>query len=158
MQNDKVGDWWNDTNSVVLAIQRQPGTNTVEVVNAVNDLMPKFRAVIPPAVQMQTLYDRSVSIRASVSDVKSTLLLAVVLVVLVIFLFLRNISATLIPSIALPMSIIGTFAVMYALDYTVDNLSLMALTLSVGFVVDDAIVMLENIVRHMEMGDRKSVV
>ena len=153
VQNDKVGDWWNDTNSVVLAIQRQPGTNTVEVVNAVNDLMPKFRAVIPPAVQMQTLYDRSVSIRASVSDVKSTLLLAVVLVVLVIFLFLRNISATLIPSIALPMSIIGTFAVMYALDYTVDNLSLMALTLSVGFVVDDAIVMLENIVRHMEMGE-----
>ncbi len=153
VQNDKVADWWNDTNSVVLAIQRQPGTNTVEVVNAVNDLMPKFRDVIPPAVLMETLYDRSVSIRASVSDVKSTLLLAVFLVVLVIFLFLRNVSATLIPSIALPMSIIGTFAVMYALNYTVDNLSLMALTLSVGFVVDDAIVMLENIVRHMEMGE-----
>ena len=153
VQNDKVADWWNDTNSVVLAIQRQPGTNTVEVVDAINKLMPAFRAVIPPAVQLQTLYDRSVSIRASVSDVKSTLFLAVVLVVLVIFLFLRNISATLIPSIALPMSIIGTFAVMYLLNYTVDNLSLMALTLSVGFVVDDAIVMLENIVRHMEMGE-----
>ena len=102
---------------------------------------------------MRTLYDRSISIRDSVNDVKFTLLLAVLLVVLVIFLFLRNLSATLIPSIALPMSIIGTFAVMYELNYTLDNLSLMALTLSVGFVVDDAIVMLENIVRHMEMGE-----
>jgi HAE1 family hydrophobic/amphiphilic exporter-1 len=153
VQNDKVANYWNDTKSVVLAIQRQPGTNTVEVVDAVNSLLPQFRSIMPAAVQMHVLYDRSVSIRNSVSDVKFTLFLAVILVVLVIFLFLRNLSATLIPSVALPMAIIGTFAVMYELNYTVDNLSLMALTLSVGFVVDDAIVMLENIVRHMEMGE-----
>jgi hydrophobic/amphiphilic exporter-1 (mainly G- bacteria), HAE1 family len=153
VQNDKTANWWNDTSSVVLAIQRQPGTNTVEVVDAVKQLLPQFRAVIPPSVGMQILYDRSDSIRTSVADVKFTLYLAVLLVVLVIFLFLRNLSATLIPSIALPMSIIGTFAVMYEMGYTVDNLSLMALTLSVGFVVDDAIVMLENIVRHIELGE-----
>ncbi len=153
VQNDKVASWFNDTQSVVLAVQRQPGTNTIEVVNAVKKLMPQFRAVIPPSVTMETLYDRSVSIRQSVNDVKFTLYLAIALVVLVIFLFLRNLSATIIPSIALPMSIVGTFAVMYELGYTIDNLSLMALTLSVGFVVDDAIVMLENIVRHMELGE-----
>jgi hydrophobic/amphiphilic exporter-1 (mainly G- bacteria), HAE1 family len=152
VQNDRVANWWNGTRSIVLAVQRQPGTNTVEVVDAVKQLLPQFRAVIPPSIDMQILYDESVAVRASVNDVKFTLLLAVVLVVLVIFLFLRNLSATVIPSIALPMSIIGTFAVMYELNYTVDQLSLMALTLSVGFVVDDAIVMLENIVRHMEMG------
>ncbi|HTS12810.1 MAG TPA: efflux RND transporter permease subunit [Candidatus Limnocylindrales bacterium] len=152
VQNDRVANWWNSTRSIVLAVQRQPGTNTVEVVDAVKQLLPQFRAVIPPSIDMQILYDRSVTIRESVNDVKFTLFLAVVLVVFVIFIFLRNVSATLIPSIALPMSIIGTFAVMYELNYTVDNLSLMALTLSVGFVVDDAIVMLENIVRHMEMG------
>jgi HAE1 family hydrophobic/amphiphilic exporter-1 len=153
VQNDKIRSWWNDTSSIVLAVQRQPGTNTVEVVDAVKQLLPQFRSIIPPSVKMELLYDRSVSIRQSVGDVKFTLYLAVLLVVLVIFLFLRNLSATIIPSIALPMSIVGTFAVMYALGYTVDNLSLMALTLSVGFVVDDAIVMLENIVRHMELGD-----
>ncbi|HXN16971.1 MAG TPA: efflux RND transporter permease subunit [Candidatus Binatus sp.] len=153
VQNDRVANWWNDTESVVLAIERQPGTNTVEVVDAVKQLLPQFRAIIPPSVQMQILYDASDSIRNSVADVKFTLYLAVALVILVIFLFLRNLSATVIPSFALPMSIIGTFAVMYLLGYTVDNLSLMALTLSVGFVVDDAIVMLENIVRHMEMGE-----
>src|SRR5271156_3435945 len=153
VQNDRVANWWNDTDSVVLAIQRQPGTNTVEVVDAVKRLLPQFRDIIPPSVQMQTLYDASASIRNSVADVKFTLYLAITLVILVIFLFLRNLSATVIPSFALPMSIIGTFAVMYLLGYTVDNLSLMALTLSVGFVVDDAIVMLENIVRHMEMGE-----
>ena len=129
------------------------GTNTVEVVDAVKQLLPQFRAIIPPSIHMQTLYDASESIRNSVADVKFTLFLAVALVIMVIFLFLRNLSATLIPSFALPMSIIGTFAVMYVLGYTIDNLSLMALTLSVGFVVDDAIVMLENIVRHMEMGE-----
>ena len=134
-------------------IQRQPGTNTVEVVDSINQLMPSFRAVMPPSVNVDTLYDRSVSIRSSVDDVKFTLFLALVLVILVIFLFLRNLSATAIPSMALPMSIVGTFAVMYLLGYSLDNLSLMALTLSVGFVVDDAIVMLENIVRHMEMGE-----
>ncbi|MGB8542189.1 MAG: efflux RND transporter permease subunit [Candidatus Acidiferrales bacterium] len=153
VQNDRVANWWNDTESVVLAIERQPGTNTVEVVDAVKQLLPQFRAIIPPSVQMQILYDASDSIRKSVADVKFTLYLAIALVILVIFLFLRNLSATIIPSFALPMSIIGTFAVMYLLGYTVDNLSLMALTLSVGFVVDDAIVMLENIVRHMEMGE-----
>ena len=153
VQNDKIASWWNDTPSVVLAIQRQPGTNTVEVVDAVKQVLDQIKPIIPQSVGVQILYDRSVSIRQSVGDVKFTLFLAVALVVLVIFLFLRNLSATLIPSFALQMSIIGTFAVMYELGYTVDNLSLMALTLSVGFVVDDAIVMLENIVRHMEMGE-----
>src|SRR5271154_3888800 len=149
VQNDRVANWGNNTDSVVLAIERQPGTNTVEVVDAVKQLLPQFRAIIPPSVQIQILYDASESIRNSVADVKFTLYLAIALVILVIFLFLRNLSATLIPSFALPMSIIGTFGVMYVLNYTIDNLSLMALTLSVGFVVDDAIVMLENIVRHM---------
>src|SRR5713101_6779380 len=153
VENDKIASWFNATRSVVLAIQRQPGTNTVEVVDNIKALLPKFRAQMPPAVNLTILYDRSVSIRDSVHDVKSTLVLTVALVVMVIFLFLRNLSATIIPSLALPMSIVGTFAVMYLLDYSLDNLSLMALTLSVGFVVDDAIVMLENIVRHMEMGE-----
>jgi hydrophobic/amphiphilic exporter-1 (mainly G- bacteria), HAE1 family len=153
VQNDRTASWWNNTNSIVLAIQRQPGTNTIEVVNAVKQLLPQFRSVIPPSVKMEILYDRSVTIRQSINEVKFTLYLAIALVVLVIFLFLRNLSATIIPSIALPMSIVGTFAVMYELGYTIDNLSLMALTLSVGFVVDDAIVMLENIVRHMELGE-----
>jgi len=152
VQNDKVINWFNATQSEVLAIRRQPGTNTVEVVDNIKKLLPSFRAEIPASVRMNILYDRSETIRASVHDVKFTLYLTVALVVMVIFLFLKNLSATIIPSLALPMSIIGTFAVMYLLGYTVDNLSLMALTLSVGFVVDDAIVMLENIVRHMEMG------
>ncbi len=157
VENDKTASWYYDAKGlrrgIVLAIQRQPGTNTVEVVDSINQLMPSFRAVMPPSVNVDTLYDRSVSIRSSVDDVKFTLFLALVLVILVIFLFLRNLSATAIPSMALPMSIVGTFAIMYLLGYSLDNLSLMALTLSVGFVVDDAIVMLENIVRHMEMGE-----
>ena len=152
VQTDKVASWYNDERAVVLAIQKQPGTNTIEVVDSINRILPAFRAQLPASVNLNTLYDRSVSIRASVHDVQFTLLLAIALVVLVIFLFLRNISATLIPSLALPMSIVGTFMVMYALGYTIDNLSLMALTLAVGFIVDDAIVMLENIVRHMEEG------
>jgi len=152
VQNDKVINWFNGIQSEVLAIRRQPGTNTVEVVDNIKKLLPSFRAEIPASVQMNILYDRSQTIRDSVHDVKFTLYLTIALVVMVIFLFLKNLSATIIPSLALPMSIIGTFAVMYLLGYTVDNLSLMALTLSVGFVVDDAIVMLENIVRHMEMG------
>ena len=155
---DKTASWYYDSTglrrAIVLAIQRQPGTNTVEVVDSIKQLLPSFQAVMPPSVNVSVLYDRSVSIRASVNDVKSTLFLALVLVILVIFLFLRNLSATAIPSLALPMSIVGTFAVMYLLGYSLDNLSLMALTLSVGFVVDDAIVMLENIVRHMELGER----
>ncbi len=158
VENDKTASWFYDAKGlrrgIILAVQRQPGTNTVEVVDSINQLMPSFRAVMPPSVNVDTLYDRSVSIRSSVDDVKFTLFLALVLVILVIFLFLRNLSATAIPSMALPMSIVGTFAIMYLLGYSLDNLSLMALTLSVGFVVDDAIVMLENIVRHMEMGER----
>jgi HAE1 family hydrophobic/amphiphilic exporter-1 len=152
IQNDKVITWLNNTPSIMFQVMKQPGTNTVEVVDKVRALFPQFRQQLPPAVNMETLYDRSESIRQSVDDVKFSLELAIVLVVLVIFLFLRNISATLIPSLALPLSIVGTFAAMSLLGYTLDNLSLMALTLAVGFVVDDAIVVLENIVRHMEMG------
>jgi HAE1 family hydrophobic/amphiphilic exporter-1 len=152
VQTDKVASWYNTDRAVVLAIQRQPGTNTVEVVDAIRKLLPTFQAQLPASVKLAALYDRSVSIRESVRDVQFTLILTVCLVVLVIFLFLRNLSATIIPSLAVPMSIIGTFAAMYLLGYSLDNLSLMALTLCVGFVVDDAIVMLENIVRHMEAG------
>ena len=153
VENDKVANWYKNERAVVLAIQRQPGTNTVEVVDSIKKLLPDFRIQIPPSVKMEVLYDRSVSIRESVRDVKFTLLLALCLVVLVIFLFLRNISATVIPSLALPFSIIGTFAAMYLLGFSVNNITLMALTLSVGFVVDDAIVMLENIMRHVEKGE-----
>jgi hydrophobic/amphiphilic exporter-1 (mainly G- bacteria), HAE1 family len=153
VQNNKVANWYNGISSMVLAIQRQPSTNTVEVVDNVRRLLPTFRQEIPQSIHLETLYDASISIRDSVGDVKFTLYLTLCLVVLVIFLFLRNVSATIIPSLALPMSIVGTFSVMYLLGYTVDNLSLMALVLAVGFVVDDAIVMLENIVRHLEMGE-----
>jgi HAE1 family hydrophobic/amphiphilic exporter-1 len=152
VQNDKTASWFNGVRAIVLAIQKQPGTNTVAVVDSIRKLLPRLQDHIPAAVRIETLYDRSVSIRASVNDVKFTLVLAVALVIMVIFVFLRNLSATIIPALALPMSIIGTFSVMYLVGYSVDNLSLMALTLSVGFVVDDAIVMLENIVRHMEQG------
>jgi HAE1 family hydrophobic/amphiphilic exporter-1 len=157
VENDKIASWFNtskaSTRSVILAIQRQPGTNTVEVVDSIKKLLPTFRSEMPASVNLDVLYDRSQSIRESVRDVKFTLGLAIVLVVLVIFLFLRNLSATIIPSLALPMSLIGTFTVMYLLGLSVDNLSLMAMILAVGFVVDDAIVMLENIVRHMEQGE-----
>lgn len=153
VQNDKVAAWFNDTRAIVLAVLRQPGTNTIEVVQSIRDILPSFRADLPASVNLDILYDRSVPIKDSVHDVQVTLFLALGLVILVIFVFLRNISATIIPSLALPMSIIGTFAVMYLCGYSLDNLSLMALTLCVGFVVDDAIVMLENIVRHMEHGE-----
>jgi HAE1 family hydrophobic/amphiphilic exporter-1 len=152
VQDQYVENWVNGIPGIMLAVQRQPGTNTIEIVNRIRKLIPHFYTLIPPSINLSIEYDRSVPIRASVNDVKFTLLLAVALVILVIFLFLRNASATVIPSLALPMSIVGTFAVMYLLGYTIDNLSLLALTLSVGFVVDDAIVMLENIVRHIEMG------
>jgi len=152
VQNDKVAAWFKGKRGIVLAIQRQPGTNTIEVVDNIKKLLPTFRAEVPPAIDIEVLYDRSVTIRASVDEVRFTLYLALMLVVLVIFLFLRNIPATFIPSIALPMSIIGTFSVMYLFDFSIDNISLMALTLCVGFVVDDAIVMLENITRHLEQG------
>ncbi|HYL23806.1 MAG TPA: efflux RND transporter permease subunit [Burkholderiales bacterium] len=152
VQNDKVAAWFKGKRGIVLAIFRQPGTNTVEVVDSVKQLLPTFRAEVPPAIDIQTLYDRSVTIRASVDEVQRTLYLALMLVILVIFLFLRNVPATVIPALALPMSIIGTFAVMYLFGYSLDNISLMALTLCVGFVVDDAIVMLENVTRHIEQG------
>ncbi len=154
VENDKIASWYNNVRNIGLAIYRQPGTNTVQVVDLIRELLPSFRAQMPGSVNLNILYDRSVSIRESVHDVQLTLFLTICLVVMVIFLFLRNLSATIIPSLALPMSIIGTFSVMYLLNYSLDNLSLMALTLSVGFVVDDAIVMLENIVRHMEMGEK----
>jgi HAE1 family hydrophobic/amphiphilic exporter-1 len=153
VENNKVATWYNGDRAVVLAIQRQPGSNTIQVVDAIRGVLPIFIAQLPPAVKLTVIYDRSQSIRTAVHDVQFSLLLASGLVVMVIFLFLRNLSATIIPSLALPLSVAGTFAGMSLLGYSLDNLSLMALTLSVGFVVDDAIVMLENIVRHMEEGD-----
>jgi HAE1 family hydrophobic/amphiphilic exporter-1 len=152
VQDEYVVNWINGVPGIMLAVLRQPDTNTIDIVKNIRKLIPRFYSMVPPSIYLSVEYDRSVPINDSVNDVKFTLLLAVFLVVLVIFLFLRNASATLIPSMAVPMAIMGTFAVMYLLGYTIDNLSLLALTLSVGFVVDDAIVMLENIVRHMEMG------
>jgi HAE1 family hydrophobic/amphiphilic exporter-1 len=152
VSNDKIASWYNDKRSIIMGIQRQPGTNTVEVARNITNLLPEIQKEIPPSVKMEVAFDASQSIRRSINDVEFTLVLTVCLVVMVIFLFLRNISATLIPGVAVPLSIIGTFAAMYLLGYSLNNLSLMALTLSVGFVVDDAIVMLENIVRYMEMG------
>jgi hydrophobic/amphiphilic exporter-1 (mainly G- bacteria), HAE1 family len=152
VENPRNASWFNGTPTIYLAIARQPGTNTVAVVDAIKALLPELQAQLPAALSLAIRSDRSVSIRESVHDVKFTLVLTVFLVVMVIFLFLKNLSATIIPSLALPFSIVGTFGVMWAFGYSIDNLSLMALTLSVGFVVDDAIVMLENIVRHMEMG------
>ena len=153
VENDKTASWFNGVRGIQLPIFRQPGTNTVEVVDRVKAMLPSLQAQLPPAVSLEVLNDRSITIQNSVEDVKFTLELALVLVVLVIFLFLRNLSATTIPSLALPFSIVGTFAVMYLCGYSLDNFSMMALTLSVGFVVDDAIVVLENIVRHLEMGE-----
>ncbi|MCU0241955.1 MAG: efflux RND transporter permease subunit, partial [Vicinamibacteria bacterium] len=154
VENDKVAAWFVDQRAVILAVDRQPGTNTVEVARSIRALLPMFESRLPASVSLRVLFDRSLPIEESVADVKLTLLVTLVLVVLVIFVFLRNVRATIIPSLAMPMSIVGTFAVMYLLDYSLDNLSLMALTLSVGFVVDDAIVMLENIMRHIESGKR----
>jgi HAE1 family hydrophobic/amphiphilic exporter-1 len=153
VENNKNASWYNGERAIVLAIQRQPGTNTVAVAQRVKDEIARIKPELPASVDIQTLYDRSVSIQDSVTDVKTTLFITLCLVVMVIFLFLRNVRATIIPSLALPMSLVGTFAVMYLLNYSLDNLSLMALTLCVGFVVDDAIVMLENIVRHIERGE-----
>jgi HAE1 family hydrophobic/amphiphilic exporter-1 len=152
VQDTRAAAWYNGTRGVILAVQRQPGVNTVDVARRVRAEVARLATQLPPSVEFNVLFDRSISIEDSVRDVQFTLLLTLALVVMVIFLFLRNLSATIIPSLALPMSLIGTFAVMYLLGYSLDNLSLMALTLSVGFVVDDAIVMLENIVRHREMG------
>ncbi len=155
VENNRVAAWLvgeREERALFLAVQRQPGTNTVEVARLVRALLPSLAERLPASVNLEVLLDRSDSIRESVDDVKFTLLLTLGLVVVVIFVFLRSLTATLIPSLAMPMSIVGTFGVMYLLDYSLDNLSLMALTLSVGFVVDDAVVMLENIVRHLEMG------
>ena len=158
VEDDKTASWFytpeGTQRSIILGIQRQPGTNTIEVTDAVKDLLPKFRNEVPPSVHIDPLYDRSETIKESYKDVQFTMLLTLGLVVMVIFLFLRNVSATVIPSLALPFSIIGTFAIMYLLHYSLDNLSMMALILSIGFVVDDAIVMLENIFRHMELGEK----
>ncbi|OGF66007.1 MAG: acriflavine resistance protein B [Candidatus Fischerbacteria bacterium RBG_13_37_8] len=157
VEDDKTAAFYVDSSgshpAIILAVQRQPGTNTVQVATDIKKIFPSLKAFLPASVEMNTLYDRSLSIKDSVDDVKFTLLLTLFLVILVIFLFLRNINATIIPSLALPMSIVGTFAIMYLFNYSLDNLSLMALTLSIGFLVDDAIVMLENIVRHVEMGE-----
>jgi HAE1 family hydrophobic/amphiphilic exporter-1 len=154
VENDKVATWYNDARAIVLAIQRQPDGNTVEVVDLVRAKLPAMRAQVPPSVQMEPLFDRSISIRAAVSNVQETLAIAISLVIMVIFLFLRKVSATIIPALAVPVSLIGTCAAMYAFGFSINNMTLLALTLSVGFVVDDAIVMLENIVRHIESGMR----
>ncbi|AFM25328.1 efflux RND transporter permease subunit [Desulfomonile tiedjei] len=151
---DKIACYYAGKKCVALAIQRQPGSNTISIVDEIERVMPSIRAALPPTVQLEVVYDMSESIRASVDDVKLTLVLAIVLVVLVVFIFLRNVSATIIASIAIPLSIVSTFIVMYLSGFSLDNLSLMALVLSVGFVVDDAIVVLENIVRHLEMGKK----
>ncbi|SEW14055.1 efflux RND transporter permease subunit [Luteibacter sp. 329MFSha] len=153
VQDDQKASWFNGHRSITLAIQRQPGANTVETVDKIFALLPAFQETLPPSVKLNVMYDRSVSIRDSVHDVQFTLVLAGILVVLVIYLFLGNASATLIPAVALPISVLGTFGAMFALGYSLDNLSLLALTLAVGFVVDDAIVMLENIMRHIELGE-----
>src|ERR1700681_768137 len=158
VEDDKTASWFytpeGTQRAIILGIQRQPGTNTIAVTDAIKNLLPTFRAEVPASVNMDILYDRSDTILESYKDVQFTMLLTLGLVVMVIFFFLRNVSATVIPSLALPFSIIGTFAVMYLLHYSLDNLSMMALILSIGFVVDDAIVMLENIFRHMEMGEK----
>ncbi len=152
VENISQAAWFNDTPAVILNIQRQPGANIISVVDRIEALLPTLKASLPPAVQVSILTDRTTTIRASVKDVQFELILTVALVVMVIFLFLRNLSATVIPSVAVPLSIVGTFAAMYLLGFSLDNLSLMALTISTGFLVDDAIVMIENIDRFLEDG------
>jgi len=154
VENDRVATWFNDARAIVLAVQRQPDANTVEVVDMVRGKLPQMRAQVPPSIRMEPLFDRSLSVRDAVYDVQETLGIAIALVIMVIFLFLRKVSATLIPALAVPVSLVGTFAAMYAFGFSINNMTLLALTLSVGFVVDDAIVMLENIVRHVEGGMR----
>ena len=153
VENDRQAAWMNETPAVILNIQRQPGANIIEVVDRVKALLPQLKDSLPAAVSINILTDRTVTIRASVEDVQHELLLTIALVVMVMFLFLRNLAATIIPSVAVPLSLIGTFAVMYLLNYSLNNLTLMALTISTGFVVDDAIVMIENIMRYIEEGE-----
>ena len=153
VENNKQAAWMNQTPAVILNVQRQPGANTISVVKSIKKLLPQLEANLPASVQVNTLTDLTTAIQASVSDVEFELMLTIALVVMVIFLFLRSLYATIIPSVAVPLSLVGTFAAMYALGYSLDNLSLMALTISTGFVVDDAIVMIENISRFIEEGE-----
>src|SRR5204863_138298 len=152
-ENVRLAAWMNDTAAVIMNVQRQPGANIIRLADRIKQLLPQLQSSLPSSVKVQILTDRTQTIRASVKDVQFELMLTVGLVVLVIFLFLRNLSATVIPSVAVPLSLVGTFAVMYLLGYSLNNLTLMALTISTGFVVDDAIVMIENIERYLEMGE-----
>ncbi|HYS94774.1 MAG TPA: efflux RND transporter permease subunit, partial [Candidatus Acidoferrales bacterium] len=153
VENVKLAAWRNETPAVIVNIQRQPGANIIAVVDRIKRLLPQLKASLPSSIEITTLTDRTTTIRASVADVQFTLILTIALVVMVMFLFLRSLSATIIPSVAVPISIVGTFGVMYLLGYSLDNLSLMALTIATGFVVDDAVVMIENIARYIEAGD-----
>ncbi len=153
VENSKLAAWMNDTPAVIVNIQRQPGANIIQVVDRVKQLLPQLKANLPPAVDVAVLTDRTTTIRGSVRDVQFSLLLTVALVVMAIFLFLRNLSATIIPSVAVPLSLVGTLGVMYLLGFSLNNLTLMALTIATGFVVDDAIVMIENIFRYIEEGE-----
>ncbi|MGY4285100.1 multidrug efflux pump subunit AcrB [Bradyrhizobium sp. LM2.7] len=151
-ENNLLAAWYNNKRAITLAVQRQPGANVIDTVDRIQALLPQLQAALPPAVKINIISDRTQTIRASVSDVQFTLLLTVALVVMVIFIFLRNFWATVIPAVTVPLSLIGTFAVLYELGYSLDNLSLMALSIAIGFVVDDAVVVIENIVRHVEAG------
>jgi len=155
-ENTKLGAWANRTPAVILNIQRQPGANVIQVVDNIKALLPQLTSTMPAAVNVAVLTDRTTTIRASVTDVEFELGLAIVLVVLVIFLFLRNLPATIIPSLSVPLSLVGTLAIMYLLGFSLDNLSLMALTISTGFVVDDAIVMIENVSASSKPAKRRS--
>ena len=152
-ENVRLAAWANEKPAVIVNIQRQPGANVIEVVDRIKELLPKLQATLPLSVEVMPLTDRTVTIRASVHDVQFELLLAVALVVMVIFLFLRNVPATIIPGVAVPLSLVGTFAVMYLAEFSINNLTLMALTIATGFVVDDAIVVIENISRYIERGE-----
>jgi multidrug efflux pump len=155
-ENEQLAGWANGQRAIILNVQRQPGANIIEVTDRIKELLPRLRAALPEGVEVAIVSDRTETIRASVEDVEFTLVLTIGLVVLVIFLFLRNVRATIIPGVAVPLSLVGTFGVMYALGYSLNNLSLMALTISTGFVVDDAIVVTENIARYIEEGDSPS--
>ena len=151
-ENVKLAAWMNQTPAVIVNIQRQPGANIIQVVDSIKALLPKLRNTLPSSIKVAVLTDRTTTVRASVSDVQFELMVTIALVIMVIFLFLRTLAATIIPSVAVPLSIVGTFAAMYMLGYSLNNLTLMALTISTGFVVDDAIVMIENIARYVEQG------
>src|SRR5213593_2622909 len=153
VENTRMAAWMNDQPSVIVNIQRQPGANIIAVVDRIKALLPQLRASLPSSVDISILTDRTTTIRASVQDVQFELMLTIGLVVMVMFIFLRNLSATIIPSVAVPLSLVGAFGLMYLMDFSLNNLTLMALTISTGFVVDDAVVMIENITRYVEEGD-----